>query len=211
VWDIERGASNEIEPQVFQTDTCIGQWHYQSGLREGQGYKSAKSVIHMLIDIVSKNGNLLLSVPLDGTGQPDADELAIVEGIAAWMQVNKSAIHGTRPWRVLGEGPQMEDAAPLQAQGFNEGKGKPFTADDVRFTTKNGDIYAFVLGRPTGSIRIRSFGKDGGLLGGPIASVALLGSDQELKWSQNADALVIEKPTGELSDIAVVFKVTPKR
>lgn len=211
VWDIERGASNEIEPQVFQTDTCIGQWHYQSGLREGQGYKSAKSVIHMLIDIVSKNGNLLLSVPLDGTGQPDADELAIVEGIAAWMQVNKSAIHGTRPWRVLGEGPQMEDAAPLQAQGFNEGKGKPFTADDVRFTTKDGDIYAFVLGRPTASIPIRSLGKDAGLLDDPVHAITMLGSDQELKWSQDADALVMDKPTGELSDIAIVFKITPKQ
>jgi alpha-L-fucosidase len=211
VWDIERGASNETEPQVFQTDTCIGQWHYQSGLREGHGYKSAKSVVHMLIDIVSKNGNLLLSVPLDGTGQPDTDELAIIDGISDWMQVNKSAIHGTRPWRVLGEGPQMEDAAPLQAQGFNEGKGKPFTANDVRFTTKNGDIYAFVLGTPTGPVSIRSLGKDAGLLGGPIASVSLLGSDQELKWLQNADALVIEEPTGELDDIAIVFKITPKQ
>lgn len=211
VWDIERGASNEIEPQVFQTDTCIGQWHYQSGLREDHGYKSAKSVIHMLIDIVSKNGNLLLSIPLDGTGKPDADELTIVEGIAAWMQINKSAIQGTRPWRVLGEGPQMEDAAPLQAQGFNEGKGKPFTAEDVRFTTKDGDIYAFVLGRPMASIRIRSLGKDAGLLNDPVHAITMLGSDQELAWSQDADALVIDKPTGDLSDIAVVFKITPKQ
>ena len=207
VWDIERGASNVIEPEPWQTDTCIGTWHYDIGVFERHGYKSAKTVVHTLIDVVSKNGNLLLSIPLRGDGQPDSDEIAIVEGIADWMQVNQGAIHGSRPWKVLGEGPQMDSAEPIRAQGFNEGRGKPFTAEDVRFTAKNGAIYAFIMGTPTGPVRIKSLGKDAKLLEGSIRGISLLGSNQKLRWSQNADALVIEKPAGPLSNVAVVFKI----
>jgi alpha-L-fucosidase len=210
VWDIERGASNVIEPEPWQTDTCIGTWHYDIGFFERHGYKSAKTVVQTLIDIVSKNGNLLLSVPLRGDGLPDSDAIAIVEGIGDWMQVNQKAIHGSRPWKVLGEGPQMASAEPISAQGFNEGRGKPFTAEDVRFTTSNGAIYAFIMGAPTGPVRMKSLGKDAKLLEGSISGISLLGSDQKLRWVQNADALVIEKPTGSLSDVAVVFKIEPR-
>ncbi len=108
-------------------------------------------MVQTLIDVVSKNDNLLLSIPLKGDGSLDSDELGIVEGIAEWMAVNKEAIHGTRPWTVLGEGPQMASAAPLQAQGFNEGKGKQFSVEDVRFTSKGDTIYAFIMGAPVGS------------------------------------------------------------
>lgn len=207
VWDIERGSSNVIEPEPWQTDTCIGTWHYDIGVFERHQYKSAKTVIHTLIDVVSKNGNLLLSVPLRGDGQPDSDEIAVVEGIAGWMQVNESAIHGSRPWKVMGEGPQMASSEPIRAQGFNEGRGKPFTAEDVRFTTKNGAIYAFIMGAPAGPVKIQSLGKDAKLLDASISGISLLGSDQKLRWVRNADSLVIEKPEGGLSDVALVFKI----
>lgn len=210
VWDIERGASNVIEPEPWQTDTCIGSWHYDIGIFERHGYKSSKRVVQTLIDVVSKNGNLLLNVPLRGDGTPDSDEVAIIEGIADWMKVNRGAIHGSRPWKVMGEGPQMASAAPIRAQGFNEGRGKPFTAEDMRFTTKDGVVYAFVMGAPAGPVSIKSLGKDAKLLDGSIGEVTLLGSDQKLEWSQNADALVIQKPEGQLSDVANVFKITPK-
>jgi alpha-L-fucosidase len=207
VWDIERGSSNVIEPEPWQTDTCIGTWHYDIGVFEHHQYKSAKTVIHTLIDVVSKNGNLLLSVPLRGDGQPDSDEIAVVEGIAGWMQLNESAIHGSRPWKVMGEGPQMASSEPIRGQGFNEGRGKPFTAEDVRFTTKNGAIYAFIMGAPAGPVKIQSLGKGAKLLDGSISGISLLGSDQKLRWVRNADSLVIEKPEGGLSDVALVFKI----
>ena len=209
-WDIERGSSNEIEPHPWQTDTCIGSWHYDQRIPDRHGYKAARTVVHTLVDVVSKNGNLLLSVPVKGDGTLDADELAIVEGIADWMQVNQEAIHGTRPWKVFGEGPQMESAAPIQAQGFNEGKGRPFTAEDVRFTTKGRTLYAIVMGAPHGRVAIKSLGAHASLLGAAIGSVELLGGDAPLTWSQTPDALAIDAPAHPPSDIAVVFKITPR-
>jgi alpha-L-fucosidase len=209
-WDIERGSANQIEPQPWQTDTCIGGWHYDIGVFNSHRYKSTKTVVQTLIDVVSKNGNLLLSVPLKGDGTPDSDEIAIVEGIAKWMEVGKEGIFGTRPWKVFGEGPQMATAAPISAQGFNEGRGKPFTAEDVRFTTKGETIFAFIMGSPTNAVTIKSLGTNAKLLEKPIADVTLLGSNEKLKWSQTADALVIEVPEYKTSDIAIAFKVVPK-
>jgi alpha-L-fucosidase len=210
-WDIERGSSNQIEPYPWQTCTCIGSWHYDQGIFDRHRYKSAKTVVHMLIDVVSKNGNLLLSVPLQGDGTPDSDEIAIVEGIAEWMEINKEAIHGTRPWKVFGEGPQMTSAAPIRAQGFNEGRGKPFTAEDVRFTTKGETLYAIIMGSPqTAAVSIKSLGKNAQLLENPISEITMLGTEAKLKWSQTDDALVIETPQNQSSDIATVFKITHK-
>ena len=94
-----------ILPQPWQTDTCIGSWHYDRGIFERNGYKSAASVVRMLADIVSKNGNLMLSVPLQRDGQPDEDEIKIVSEIGAWLKVNGEAIYATRPWKIYGEGP----------------------------------------------------------------------------------------------------------
>jgi alpha-L-fucosidase len=208
-WDIERGSSNEIEPHPWQACTCIGSWHYQRSVYNHNGYKSAKTVVHMLADIVSKNGNLLLSVPLRGDGSPDEKELAILEGIAGWMAVNSEAIYDTRPWKVFGEGPATE-GAPISAQGFNEGRGKPTTAADFRFTSKGNTLYAIELGWPTNAVTIKSLGTAAKLLTRPIGKVELLGSNETLDWQQTGDALVIQPPKHEPSDIAIVFKVTPK-
>lgn len=208
-WDIERGASNEIEPHPWQTDTCIGGWHYDRGVYDRHRYKSAKTVIQTLVDVVSKNGNLLLSIPVRGDGTIDSDEIAVVEGIARWMDVNRECIFGTRPWKVLGEGPQMSSAAPLSAQGFNEGKGKPFTAEDLRFTSKGTELYAIAMGWSTNAVTVKSLGTAAALLEKPVASVSLLGSTEQLKWSQTAAALIIEAPLTKVGDVAVVFKITP--
>jgi alpha-L-fucosidase len=208
VWDIERGQSNVIEPEPWQTDTCIGDWHYNQAVFDRDGYKSAKTVVHTLIDVVSKNGNLLLSVPLKGDGSPDAKAIAIVEGIADWMQVHQEAIHGTRPWKVLGEGPQMADVKPLEGPGFNEGKGAGFSAEDVRFTTKGDVLYAFVMGAPPRVVRIQSLGTSAKLLDPEIDSIELLGSSEKLTWSQTAEALMIETPKSIPNEIAVAFKIT---
>ena len=208
-WDIERGQSNKIEPQPWQTDTCLGNWHYDRALYEKHGYKTIKTVIQTLADVVSKNGNLLLNVPVRGDGTIDDQELAVVEGIAAWMDVNKEAIFGTRPWKVFGEGPASA-GAELTAQGFNEGKGKPFTAADVRFTTKDGTIYVISLGRPTEPLPINSLGKSAGLLTKDIAQIEMLGRTEAVTWNRSDDALVLN-PVVALADTpAVVFKITLK-
>jgi alpha-L-fucosidase len=208
-WDIERGTSNEIEPHPWQTDTCIGDWHYSREIYDRHGYKTAKTVIHMLADIVSKNGNLLLSIPVRGDGTIDDQEEKIVNDIGAWMAVNKESILATRPWKIFGEGPASA-GAKLSAQGFNEGKGKPFTARDVRFTTKGKDLYAIVLGWPTNGVNIAALGKSAQFLEKPIKKVQLLGSREKVRWTQSDDELVIEQPENKPSDIAIVFKITPQ-
>ncbi|MFT3786869.1 MAG: alpha-L-fucosidase [Tepidisphaeraceae bacterium] len=207
VWDIERGQSHQIEPLPWQTDTCIGDWHYNRDVYNKRRYKSAALVIHTLADVVSKNGNLLLSVPVRGDGTIDELETEIVKQIGAWMKVNAEAIHGTRPWKVFGEGPASASAAPIQAQGFNEGKGKPLSEDDVRFTTKGDTLYAIVTGKPTKPMNWASLASNASHFGRAVQSVRLLGSDAPVKWKQTDAGLSVEPPATVPNDIAAVFVV----
>ena len=209
VWDIERGQSNQIESEPWQTDTCLGSWHYDRGVYDRNGYKSAETVIRMLADVVSKNGNLLLSVPVRGDGTIDEKERAIIEGIAAWMDVNREAIFGTRPWKVCGEGPQLAEAPPLSAQGFNEGKGRPFSGEDVRYTRKGDTLYALVLGKPAGEVRLTSLAPTKGLLEGRVTKVEQLGSGG-VKWTAGDEALIISPNAAGIAtdDQTIVFRIT---
>ncbi|MBV8251999.1 MAG: alpha-L-fucosidase [Chitinophaga sp.] len=194
VWDIERGQSNVIEPFAWQTDTCIGGWHYDKRFFDGKWYKSGKTVIQTLVDVVSKNGNLLLNIPVKGNGTIDEQEKAILEEIAAWMTINAECIFDTRPWKVLGEGPAMEGAAPIAAQGFNEGKGKPLTAGDIRFTTKGDVLYAVLLGWPDDrKMKIKSLAAGNALWPESVNRIDLLGGG-ELHFQQNMDALEVVLP-----------------
>lgn len=206
IWDIERGQSNEIEPIPWQTDTCIGSWHYDRRLYDNDRYKSAKTVIHILVDVVSKNGNLMLNIPVRGDGTIDEKERAIVESIGEWMNINSEGIYSTRPWITFGEGPAIESAAPLSAQGFNEGKGKPLGAQDFRFTCKGTTLYAFMLGWPTdGTALIKKLAK--GSKVGQVKSVKLLGAESNIQFEQIESGLKIELPQpGSLKD-AFVFRI----
>jgi alpha-L-fucosidase len=206
VWDIERGQSNVIEPEVWQTDTCIGNWHYQRSLYDGNRYKNAKTVIQTLANVVSKNGNLLLNIPVRGDGTIDDKEIAVVEGIAAWMDINKESIFGTHPWKVFGEGP-ASDGAPLTAQGFNEGKGKAFSAEDVRFTAKGDTLYAVVLGAPENDLVFKSLGTAAKLLDKTIGRITLLGSDEKVQWTQSSAALTLKTPGKIPNPSAIVYKI----
>lgn len=208
-WDIERGASNRLEPHPWQTCTCLGNWHYNRSVYEKASYKQPKMIVHMLADIVSKNGNLLLSVPMRGDGTIDELEEEILSEIGAWINVNAEAIFDTRPWKVFGEGPAMSETVELTRQGYNEGKGKPFTAEDIRFTTKGNTIYAIVLGKPDDTIRISSLGKAAGLLASAVNQVELVGSGPR-HWSQGDDALMVSPPKEFPCDHALALKITIK-
>ncbi len=210
VWDVERGQSNQIEPRPWQSDTCIGQWHYQRSLFIDHGYKSAKTVIQTLVDVVSKNGNLLLSIPVRGDGSIDDDELKVVRGIADWMDVNRECIFSTRPWKVCGEGPALENAAPITAQGFNEGKGKALTAEDIRYTLKGNVLYAIALGQTTQPLHLKSLGTTAGLLDETITGIQLLGSNEKIRWSRTPQGLTIYPPEEGAGDIATVFAISLK-
>jgi alpha-L-fucosidase len=151
-----------------------------------------------------------LSIPVKSDGTIDSDELAVVEAIARWMDINRESIFATRPWKVFGEGPGSE-SAPLRAQGFNEGRGKPVTPDDVRFTARGDAIYIIQLGVPTRELRIQSLGNRARLLDRPIDSIALLGSGEKIEWKQGDEALSISAPHNAPSPEALVYKMTLKR
>lgn len=204
VWDIERGQSNQIESFPWQTDTCIGGWHYDRRIYENGHYKSAKTVIQTLVDIVSKNGNLLLNIPVRGDGTIDDKERAVVEGIADWMHSNSESIYGTRPWKIFGEGPAIASSAPLSAQGFNEGKGKPFGAEDIRFTTKGKTLYATLFGWPTNQ---KAIVKALTTNAGRVDQVTLLSNGQKLTFEQTADGLSVHLPEQQVGLNAFVFKI----
>jgi alpha-L-fucosidase len=153
VEDVERGFLAETRALPWQTSTCLGDWHYDRKIFERHGYKSAKTVVQRLCDVVSKNGNLLLSVPQRGDGSIDEDEVAILEALAGWFAVNGEAIHATRPWRMFGEGPTR-----LEAGAMNEGRASPFTSADIRFTTKGDALHALFLDWPERRATIEALG-----------------------------------------------------
>lgn len=203
-WDVERGAPDKIQELPWQTCTCIGDWRYNVGVYQNDNYKSAQSVIQMLIDVVSKNGNLLLNVPIRGNGTIDEKEIAVITDIAEWMDINKESIFDTRPWIVFGEGPSAETANPINAQGFNEGKTK-FTSKDIRFNQKGKVLYVSLLGQPEENILIKHLNKNI-----RIKKIELLGSKENVKWEQTNEHLEIAKPMVNPNKIALVYKVYQK-
>jgi alpha-L-fucosidase len=196
VWDVERGLTHQIEAQPWQVCTCLGNWHYEQRWYDEKRYKSARMVIEMLVDVVSKNGNMLLSVPVRGNGSIDDQERAIVEDIGRWTAAEGQGIYGTRPWAVYGEGPAMETLVPLTAQGFNEGKGKPYTAEDIRFTTKGNTLFAFVMAWPaTRKVTIKSLKPGTPHDKRRAAHVSLLAQGVPLPFQVTAEGLEVTLPS----------------
>jgi alpha-L-fucosidase len=197
--DRERGVLDAIHPAPWQTDTCIGNWHYQKGAT----YKKPKKVIDLLVDIVSKNGNLLLNIPLPNSGTPDDQELAVLAGITEWMQLNGEGIFETTPWKVYGDGPSTK--AAVGGGGFNEGKKPDLGVDDVRYVQKGGAVYAFAMGAPTGEFVLPSLGTASAAQPGKVAKVEMLGTGQKLSFEQKADGLHVKAPGRGPSEAAAAI------
>jgi len=200
--DIERGKTNGIQAQPWQTDTCIGNWHYELALFENHKYKTPKSVIHSLIDIISKNGNLMLNIPVKGDGTIDADERAFLEAIATWIPKHGEAIYGTRPFAVFGEGP------PDVVSGrFNEKSQRAYTAEDVRFTKKGETLYAFTFAWPTdGKYLIKTLARGAEAYPKPVKRVELIGVGP-VKFTQDASGLTINLPDAAPNPYAYGFVI----
>jgi alpha-L-fucosidase len=211
VYDIERGKAHDILPQTWQTDTCIGSWHYDRGIYERKHYKPAASVVRMLADIVSKNGVLMLSVPLRRDGQPDELEIEIVKEIGAWLKVNGEAIYATRPWKVYGEGPSTQAAEKGQFDGQKDMSDKPFTPEDIRFTqSKDGKtLYAIVLEIPKdGKVTVKSLAAGSDKYPGKVGSVRLVGGGK-LKFTRDANGLHVTLPAKFNGKTAFALKIRP--
>jgi alpha-L-fucosidase len=209
VEDIERGVATGIRPHPWQTDTCLGQWHYSRAVAEQNSYKTAAQVIRMLLDIVSKNGNLMLSVPLRGDGTIDQHERAILEDLAAWMKTSSEGIFGSRPWNVYGEGPAtLETPESGEFGGARDVRGKPYTLEDIRFTTKPNVLYAYLLApQPGAQIVIKSLAKSTPQLKGrKVEGVSLVGGGR-LEWTLEERGLSVKLPERLPSSEAIGLRI----
>lgn len=204
VRDIERGAMDTVSIDPWQTDTSIGDWYY----RTGQKYMTGTQVIQMLVDIVSKNGNLLLNVVQTPEGDLEQDVLDILEEIASWIAVNGEGIYETRPWKVYGEGPSMKKQEKGRFGGVRDVR--PYQQADIRFTSKGNTLYAFVMEKPTEDIKITSLGKKTWTEPVRVRSVKMPGSDEKLRWKQEENALVITLPARLPEWKVVCFRIELK-
>ena len=197
VLDIERGQKEDIVKYPWQTDTCVGGWFYHAH----RAYKTPRQIIETLVDIVSKNGNLLLNILQRPDGTLDDENLNIVKCMAAWIKVNGEGIYGTRPWRVAGEGP-----TPSAGGAFKEAE-IDWTGRDVRFTTKAKKVYAFLMKWPDdGQAVIKNLS----LRKGPkVAAVELLGrgDDEKLPFTQSETELTVRLPDKPAVEYAHGLKV----
>ena len=206
MWDVERGAPDRAQEKYWQTCTCIGSWHYEQGVYNNNRYKSAEQVISMLVDIVSKNGNLLLSIPIRADGTIDDKERAILADIKAWMDVNGNSIYGTRPWKTFGEGPSAEASRPINAQGFNENNN--YSAADVRFVQRNDTVFATIMRWPEDrTYTIKSLGSTSAHYSGEVTSVDLLGYGA-VPFVNTPEGLVVTLPQENTNAIAPVLAVS---
>lgn len=200
-FDIEAGQLGEKTSFVWQTDDKLewSSWSYVAN----PAYKSAGRVIRQLVDIVSKNGNLLLDVGPRADGTIPAEIEGRLRQIGAWLSINGEAIYETRPADHFGEGPTRIEEGSLGSESRID-----FTAQDIRFTARARAFYVHVLGAPGSHVRIASLKRDTSLRGGTLHSVELLGSPAHVRWEWTSDGLEIQMPEARPSDDAIVFKLT---
>lgn len=207
--DYERGKASSILAEPWQTDDSMGSWGYD----KKKPYMSTDATIDKMIDIVSKNGNMLLNVPIKADGTIDATATRILKEIGRWFDVNGEAIYGTRPWYMFGEGPTNEMPHMVIKS--------PFKSRDIRFTKKGDTLYAFLMdwpktpknkkkmvrGRPWNEVLIQNLTRTNARIT-PVKSVELLGCDQAIQWRQEPDGLIITLPENKpASDFAYAFKI----
>jgi alpha-L-fucosidase len=201
--DLEKSRKNHIGEQPWMTDETIskGSWSYTENLR----VKKAKDVLHVLIDVVSKNGTMLLNVSPKANGIIPQNQQAVLLEMGAWLEKYGEAIYATRPWYTFGEGPTKEPEGHFK--NHREFAKVKYTNQDIRYTSKGNIIYATVLGTPEGKITLNAFAKAELAKDIGIVKVNALGTDEKVTWSLTDDALIITASTQPIDAMATVFKI----
>lgn len=202
VLDKERSKMAEIRKPFWQTDTAVSSSSW--GYTKNQRYKAPDRLVDDLVDIVSKNGCLLLNIGPRSDGTIPGQDQAILKAIGGWLKINGEAIYDTTYWHTFGEGPTAVSTGHI-----SESKDKPFTAADLRFTTRDDVLYVTGLAWPANQrITVKSLATGSQHYSDDIGSVTMLGSDQELQWSRDAKGLTVQLPARQPSPFAYVLKIT---
>ena len=198
VLDIERGQLDQKLDRVWQTDTSVSNKSW--GYIEHDTFKTPEFIVHQLVDIVSKNGNLLMNIGPRSDGTIPDEVQHVLLDVGSWLKVNGDAIYGTRPWTTYGEGPTK-----VAAGSFQDTKTQEYTPEDFRFTTKGNNLYAIELAWPSGREAVIHSVAGNALKGRQIQSVALLGSSAPLIYKLQADGLHIQLPSKPTHGYAYAF------
>ena len=217
VFDVERAQLQGLRGQVWQSDTAVAKNSW--GYTEAQDYKEARELVHDLVDVVSKNGVLLLNIGPRGDGSIPEGDAALLRALGSWLEVHGEAIYGSRPWRVYGEGPASAPAdlrGPVRLDGLpptpegavHDHLRPPFGPEDIRYTTRDGILYAILLGwPPDGKVCLRSLGTCLTLHERPVATVRLLGQGP-VPWRRDVDGLHATLPSERPGNHAWVLAIT---
>ena len=202
-FNMERSRMRDIHPEPWQTDTSIASnsWGYVEGLK----YYSTQRLLQDLVDIVSKNGCVLLNIAPRADGSIPQEQVDRLLAMGKWLEINGAAIYATRPWKIFGEGPAIIPEGHLADLKF-----KGFSAEDVRFTQSKGGkaLYVHCLDKPEGgSISITSLGTSAGHLAADPGNVTMPGSDAKIRWSRTAEAMTIEFPAELPCEHVYVFQL----
>jgi alpha-L-fucosidase len=200
VLDVERGQLAGIRSRYWQTDTSVSNKSW--GYIENDTFKTPQFIVHQLVDVVSKNGNLLLNIGPRSDGTIPNEVQQVLRDVGAWLKVNGEAIYGTRPWKVYGEGPtQVSEGA------FHDTDTRPYTPEDFRFTTKGDVLYAIELGWPTNHEALIHSIRRGVAGEKAVESIELLGSAAKISFEGKADGLHIQLPERAPGSIAYAFRI----
>ena len=199
VFNIENGQADDLRAYPWQTDTSFDGWFAS----KESSPTSTKKIIQQLVDIVSKNGNLMLNITQRSDGTIKDYSLKFLNEMASWMEINSEAIHGTRPWTIYGEGPTK-----ITDGESNKTKRLSYTTEDIRFTTKGQNLYAMIMEWPNNSVIIRSLPRDKKLWFGQIKEVRLLGHPTPLEYSQTQDGLRVTLPPKKVGQYVHTLKIT---